>query len=66
MAKTIHNAGQFLRHVIEGAGTPISTFHAHKYTYPHSSELEALRHDWTRVGDDMKKVIKKADVKAAA
>lgn len=33
--------------------------------YPHSSECDALRSDWVRIGRDMKTVIERENEKAA-
>lgn len=50
--------------VFRGLDAPRDVFVVNSYEYRHSSELEAMRSDWRRVGHDIKDAMKRADVKA--
>jgi hypothetical protein len=62
MSRMVTNARCFFRGVIVGGGAPVGAFSANRYSYPHASELEAMRGDWCKVGGDMKVALEKAAV----
>ncbi len=52
--------------VLKGMAAPGDVYHVNQYRYPHGSELDALRGDWERVGNDFKSVIERENGKAAS
>lgn len=65
MTKQIRKTKELIRGVLRGLDAPSDTFRANSYKYPHKSTPEAMRGDWRRVGDELKEVIHREDVKAA-
>lgn len=66
MGKAVRKAKAFFDGALRGVEAPADTFIVNEYAYPHESPQEAMRQDWERVGDELRKSIKQADVKAAA
>jgi hypothetical protein len=66
MTRQVKKAKALINGVFRGIESPADTFQVNRYSYPHSSEQEAMRGDWVRVGDELRRVIKRTDGKAAA
>jgi hypothetical protein len=66
MTKQIRKTKELINGVLRGLEAPSDTFRVNRYTYPHKSAQEAMRGDWRRVGDELKEVIQREDVKTAA
>ena len=66
MTNQARKAKALINGVFRGIGSVADTFQVNRYSYPHASELEAIHGDWHRVGDDMRLVMKRSNVKAAA
>lgn len=66
MTRQVKKAKALIKGVFRGIEAPADTFQVNRYAYPHSSEQEAMRSDWRRVGDELRDAIKRADGKAAA
>ena len=49
-----------------GIGSPADMLIVNRYVYPHESELAAIRDDWQRIGDDIRRVISREHVKTRA
>lgn len=49
-----------------GMGSTACVWNVNHYVYPHDSERDAMRSDWTRISTDISTSIEKADVKKAA
>ena len=52
--------------MFRGLEAPSDTFLVNQYAYPYSSEQEAMRNDWRRVGDELRDAMKRAHGKTAA
>ena len=52
--------------VFLGMSSPYQVWHVNHYSYPHGSELDAMRSDWMQVGQDITKAIKKGNVQTEA
>lgn len=45
---------------------PTTIHQINTYSYPHESELDAMRNDWVKVGADINKAIDQGNVEARA
>lgn len=66
MGKAVRKAAAFFHGVFRGMDSAADLFIVNEYRYPHESERDAMRQDWYRVGDQIKKSMKSSDVKTAA
>lgn len=57
---------ELLANILKGMATPADVYRVNRYRYPHNAELNALRGDWERVGNDFKTVIDREHGKAAS
>lgn len=47
-----------------GMAAPTTIYQINTYSYPHDSELDAMRNDWVKVGADLNKAIDLGNVEA--
>jgi hypothetical protein len=51
----------FIGGVLRGVAAPGDVYVTNVYHYPHSSPEAAMRGDWARVGDELKRAMKRSD-----
>jgi hypothetical protein len=66
MTRQVDKAKALIKGVFRWIESPADTFQVNRYAYPHSSEQEAMRSDWRRIGDELRHAMKSADGKTAA
>ena len=66
MTRQVKKAKALIEGVFRGLEAPANTFIVNNYAYPHASEIEAMRGDWKRVGNELRESMARADGKAAA
>lgn len=55
-----------LSSIVKGMAAPAQVYKVNVYSYPHKSDLDAMRKDWELVGNAFRAVIRREYGKAAA
>lgn len=59
MGGAVRRARVFISGMFRGLESPADLYVVNSYSYPHKSELQAMRGDWVRVGDQMQSAVTK-------
>jgi hypothetical protein len=52
---------KLFRYMVKGAAAPSEVYTLRRRSYPHKTDTEAMRSDWVRVGEGIKRVIQKEE-----
>lgn len=52
---------KLFRYMVKGAAAPSEVYTLQRRSYPHKTDTEAMRSDWVRVGEGIKRVIQKEE-----